>query len=210
MFGPRVGGTFLANRLNAPTARRNLMGEMTDPADRLYERVQVLRAQAGDAAAFADLVGRYHARLRYYLRKLLVDPQGVDDVLQDVWLDVWRGLSRLRDAAAFPAWLYRLTRDRAMRTFRLRFQPRQFELVDDVAEPDEGDEFTAEDAARVHAALDALGPELREVLVLRFLEEMVYTDIARVVGCPVGTVRSRLHHAKRALRRELERTMTRD
>jgi RNA polymerase sigma-70 factor (ECF subfamily) len=182
---------------------------MTDPADRLYERIQVLRAQAGDAAAFADLVGRYHARLRYYLGKLLAKPQAVDDVLQDIWLDVWRGLPRLRDAAAFPAWVYRVARDRAARTYRLPLPPRPLELNDVASEADD-DEFTAEDAARVHAALDNVAPEFREVLVLRFLEEMAYADIARVVGCPVGTVRSRLHHAKLALRRQLERTMTRD
>jgi len=61
---------------------------MTDPADRLYERVQVLRAQAGDASAFADLVGRYHARLHYYLGKIIARPNSADDVLQEVWLDV--------------------------------------------------------------------------------------------------------------------------
>jgi RNA polymerase sigma-70 factor, ECF subfamily len=183
---------------------------MTDPADRLYERVQVVRAQAGDAAAFADLVGRYHARLRYYLGKL-AQPQAADDILQDVWLDVWQSLPRLRDAAAFPAWLYRVARDRAVRTFRLPPPPLSLDTAELAAGPNGvADEFTAEDAARVHAALDALAREFREVLVLRFLEEMRYDAIARVVGCPVGTVRSRLHHAKRALRRELERTMTRE
>jgi RNA polymerase sigma-70 factor (ECF subfamily) len=208
-----VGGwatLFLANSLNAPTAPRNLMGEMTDPADRLYERVQVLRAQAGDAAAFADLVGRYHARLRYYVGKIIAKPHAADDVLQDVWLDVWRGLPRLREAAAFPAWVYRVARDRAVRTYRQQPQARPLELTDVAFEPDDGDEFTADDVARVHAALDALAPEFREVLVLRFLEEMAYADIAAVVDCPVGTVRSRLHHAKLALRGQLERTMTRE
>jgi RNA polymerase sigma-70 factor (ECF subfamily) len=61
-------------------------------------------------------------------------------------------------------------------------------------------EFTAEDAAQIHAALDRLPAHQREVLVLRFLEDMSYEDIARVIGCPLGTLRSRLHHAKRALR----------
>jgi RNA polymerase sigma-70 factor (ECF subfamily) len=69
----------------------------------------------------------------------------------------------------------------------------------------EPDDFSAEDAARVHRALDELEPEHREALVLRFLEEMSYEDMARVTGCPLGTVRSRLHYAKRALRRALER-----
>ena len=63
---------------------------------------------------------------------------------------------------------------------------------------------TAEDVARVHAALDQLVPEHREVVVLRYIEDMSYEEIAGVAGCPLGTVRSRLHHAKRALRRALE------
>ena len=175
---------------------------MTDRLERLYEQVLVVRRQAGDEAAFAELVERYAPRLRYYLRRML-DAGDPDDVMQDVWLDVFRGLPRLNDAAAFPAWLYRLARDRVLRTIRRR--PRTQPLLDlDV--PDEADEpFSAEDAARIHEALAELPPEQREVLVLRFLEEMSYDDVARVIDCPVGTVRSRLYYAKQALRRILER-----
>jgi RNA polymerase sigma-70 factor, ECF subfamily len=180
---------------------------MPDPADRLYERVLVLRCQSGDEAAFAELVERYSPRLRYFLRKLLGDTHVAEDALQDVWLDVFRAVPRLADPAAFPAWLYRIARDRAYRALRsLRRVPRSL-VEGDLAEGVENDEtFSAEDAARIHAALDELPPEQREVLVLRFLEEMTYEDIARVVGCPAGTVRSRIHYGKRALRRALERT----
>ena len=69
---------------------------------------------------------------------------------------------------------------------------------------DEEPEFSAEDAARVHAALDHLNLEHREALMLRFLEGLSYDEIGRVVGCPPGTVRSRIHYAKAALRRLLE------
>src|SRR4051812_29894924 len=92
---------------------------MTDPADRLYERLLVLRCQAGDEAAFAEVVGRYGPRLRYFLRKML-DADDAEDALQDVWLDAHRGLWRLADAGALPAWLYRVARDRAYRVLRRR------------------------------------------------------------------------------------------
>jgi RNA polymerase sigma-70 factor (ECF subfamily) len=75
----------------------------------------------------------------------------------------------------------------------------------DLAGEGPDDAFSAEDAEHVHAALGRLAPEQREVLLLRFIEGMAYEDIARVIGCQLGTVRSRLHYAKRALRRVLER-----
>jgi RNA polymerase sigma-70 factor (ECF subfamily) len=181
---------------------------MHDPADRLYEQVLVVRCQTGDEDAFTALVARYGPRLRYYLRKMLPGPpDAVEDLLQDVWLDVVRGVSRLADAGAFRAWVYRIARDRVARRLRQR-RPAVQPLLDlDPADDANDDDFTADDAERIHAALNDLAPEHREVLVLRFLEEMSYEEIARVVGGPLGTVRSRLHYAKRALRLALERTL---
>jgi RNA polymerase sigma-70 factor (ECF subfamily) len=178
---------------------------MSDPADRLYERVLVLRCQTGDEAAFAELVQRYTPRLRYFIRKMLADAHGAEDVLQEVWIDVFRGVAGLNELAAFPAWVYRIARDRVARHLRKRAWPRSTRAEAALADEVPDDTFSAEDAERVHASLDELPPEPREILVLRFLEEMTYDDIARVVGCPVGTVRSRLHYAKRALREILER-----
>jgi RNA polymerase sigma-70 factor, ECF subfamily len=184
---------------------------MTDSADRLYERVLVLRCQARDEAAFAELVGRYQPRLRYYLRKMLRDGPAAEDALQDVWLSVFRAVPRLADAGAFRAWVYRIARDRAAREFRDRRPPHR--ALGEVEPPGgSADEvpFTAEDVERVHAALDELSPEHREVLVLRYVEGMTYEEVARVGGSPVGTVRSRLHYAKEALRGVLERGKVRD
>jgi RNA polymerase sigma-70 factor (ECF subfamily) len=184
---------------------------MIDSTDRLYERVLVLRCQARDEAAFAELVERYQPRLRYYLRKLLPDAQGAEDALQDVWLAVFRAVSRLADLGAFRAWLYRIARDRAWRELRKRGPPHQpLEAVEPIDGRAEEQPFTAEDVERVHAALDELSTEHREVLVLRYVEDMPYGEIARVVGCQVGTVRSRLHYAKQALRGVLERINVHD
>jgi RNA polymerase sigma-70 factor (ECF subfamily) len=184
---------------------------MTDTTDRLYETVLVLRCQAGDEAAFAELVARYQPRLRYYLSKMLRDVQGAEDALQDVWLDVFRALPRLADAGALRAWLYRIARDRAFREFRKsRPPPQPLEGVDPIVERVEETPFTAEDVEHIHAALDELVAEHREVLVLRYIEDMTYEEIARVAGCPGGTIRSRLHYAKRALRGVLERMNVHD
>jgi RNA polymerase sigma-70 factor, ECF subfamily len=175
---------------------------MTDQADQLYERLLVVRCQAGDEAAFAELVERYSARVRYFLRKLLGSADRVDDALQDVWLDVYRGLPSLAAAGAFRAWLYRIARDRAFG--KLRRSRVELPLVGDEVASEAEEPFTAEDAERIHAALDQLPAEQREVLVLRFVEDMSYEEMARVVNCPVGTIRSRIHYAKQALRRLLE------
>src|SRR5437764_10731951 len=157
---------------------------VSDPADELYERVLVVRCQAGDEAAFAELVERYQPRLRYYLAKMLPGSSAAEDAAQDVWYDVVRAVPRLANPAAFRAWLYRIARDRAWRVLRRRPPPHR--PIDEVEVEANGtaDEFTAEDAARVHAALDQLPPEHREVVVLRYVEDMSFDKIARVAGSP--------------------------
>ena len=178
---------------------------MTDQPEQIYDSLLVVRASAGDDAAFAELVERYSPRLRYFLRKLLSSADSADDALQDVWLDVLRNLPRLNDPRALRAWLYRIARDRAfagLRRMRREEQPLdESQIADNAAEDGE---YSPEVAAQIHAALDRLPAEQREVLVLRFLEEMSYEEIARVVGCQLGTVRSRIHYGKRALRKALD------
>jgi len=146
-------------------------------------------------------VGRYHQRLRYYLQKML-DAQRVDDALQELWLDVFRSIGKLTEPRAFAAWIYRLARDRAYRDLR-RTKTSAVELLD-VADPAD-DAFSAEDAEEIHQSLGQLNPEHREVLLLRFIQDMSYDEIAAVVGCEVGTVRSRLHYAKQKLRELIEK-----
>ena len=176
---------------------------MTGGPDRIYEQLLVLRCQAGDDAAFAEVVERYDRRLRLYLRKMLAPRDGIEDVLQDVWFDAFRGMRKLKDPNALCAWLYRIAHVRACRIVRVR-PPPLVELGEADAIDDTNHEFNPEDAAAIHAALDLLSPEHREVLLLRFVEQLSYEQIAQVTGCGVGTVRSRLHYAKRDLRAAME------
>ncbi len=154
-----------------------------------------------------ELVARYGPRIRYYLHKLLGDAEAAGDAAQEVWLDVHRGIARLRQPGSFRAWLYRIARDRAARAIReSRAQIPLIDGVDVALAADEAEEdFTAEDAERIHSALDRLSAEHREVLLLRFLEDLPYEEIAQVTGCSLGTVKSRIHYAKRWLRHEIER-----
>lgn len=177
---------------------------MTNAAKQLAEQLLVLRCQAGDKDAFEELVARYHPRLVYYLRQMLPQADHVDDVLQEVWLAVYRSLPRLADPAALTAWLYRIARDKTSVLWRRRLPERLLDISDLAEEPSQDNEFCQEDAQEIHVGLSHLPPEQREILVLRFLEDMTYQQIAKVMDCPIGTVRSRLHYAKAALRQTIE------
>jgi RNA polymerase sigma-70 factor (ECF subfamily) len=179
---------------------------MNDSAEQLYERVLVIRCRAGDQNGFTELVACYQPRLRYYLRQIIPESHTIEDILQEVWLDVFRGISGLMEVSAFRGWLYRIARFRALGELRKRKPLNQ--LMDEADVIDEGDyeaSVSAENAEQIHAALQELAAEHCEVLVLRFLEDMSYEEMASVTGCPIGTVRSRIYYAKQALRRVLER-----
>jgi RNA polymerase sigma-70 factor (ECF subfamily) len=125
----------------------------------------------------------------------------VDDVAQEVWMDVFRDLKNLNDPAAFLSWLYRVARNRAFWLLRRQGTPiGSIDEVESLVAAEEEPDFTAADAQAVHAALGQLSLEHREVLLLRFMDELSYEEIAAVAGCHVGTVRSRIHNAKRQLR----------
>lgn len=165
----------------------------------------VVKCQLGDRSAWEELHRRYNPALAYYLRRLIPREKVADDVQQEIWLAVVRNIGSLRSPEAFTVWLYRIARGKAIKA--IPAGPGQVPLHDAAEPVDEGAEdppFSADDAAMVHAGLDALGPEHREVLILRFMEDLSYEQIAEVIGCQVGTVRSRIHYGKGALRRLLE------
>jgi len=169
--------------------------------ERTYEAWLVLRWQNGDVDAFEKLVARFERPLFYYLMRLVQDEPSAWDVLQEVWLEVFRKLKKLKEPAAFRVWLYRVAHDRAVTRVRREVRREETDEVD--VRP--GEEFEVfEDAEQVHACLNRLRPAHREVLTLYFLEGMGYEEIAEVVGAGVGTVKSRLHYAKKEVRRLIE------
>ena len=179
---------------------------MATPSDAVRSELLLLRHRAGDRAALSELVTLWERPLLYYLRRLLENEQDAWDALQETWVRALRDLPRLRDDRAFPAWLYTIARRVAMR-MRRRARPHEPLLEDD----DPGAQAIAEpgpllgvDPLDVHRALTALSLAHRDALTLHVLEGFSVAEIAAITETSTGTVKSRLFHARRALKKRLE------
>jgi RNA polymerase sigma-70 factor (ECF subfamily) len=164
-----------------------------------------LRCQSGEASAFDDLIAVMERPLLYYAMSLTGSEDGALDVIQDVWIKAFRGIHKLKDPGSLRPWLYSIVHGIAVDRIRRNTSREQAEsaLLEDFQEAEEPS-FAEEDAAAIHAALLEIGLRHREVLVLHFLEDLSIAEIAAVVGCSEGTVKSRLHYAKRAMKQILE------
>ncbi|HZU39097.1 MAG TPA: RNA polymerase sigma factor [Gemmataceae bacterium] len=165
-----------------------------------------LGCQRGRPEAFEALIREMERPLLYYVAKLLHDDERALDVLQETWLRVFRSIHRLEDPRRLRPWLYRIAHGLVVDRIRQAVSQAHAEQaralpLDAAAE----ETFTAEDAAAIHRALETLDTKHREVLILHFLEDMPLADIAGVIGCPVGTIKSRVFYAKQALKEILVR-----
>ncbi|MEO3870653.1 sigma-70 family RNA polymerase sigma factor [Nonomuraea sp. B12E4] len=168
----------------------------------MTDELLVVRAQLGERTALSELVARWQAPVWTYVRRML-DAERADDVTQEIWLAVLRGLPRLREPARFAPWLFTIARRSV--TERLRGQYAREH------EPRAAGEAVAEDSveamvdrAELVSALARLPVLEREILVLFYLEDLSVEDCAQICRIPVGTVKSRLNRARRLLRAHLE------
>jgi len=169
--------------------------------DRIQYEWLALRCHSGEAGAFEDLIEVMERPLLYYAASLTGDSDSALDVLQEVWIRVFRGIRKLKDPGSLRSWLYSITHGIAVDRIRKNYSREQAEKVqfEEFQEAEEPS-FAAEDAAAIHQALSEIGLKHREVLVLHFLEDLSMAEIAEVVGCSEGTVKSRIHYAKRAMK----------
>ena len=169
------------------------------------DRDLVEAAQRGDQNAFVDLVRLHGDRLYAVAHRILRDTDRAEDALQDALVIAWRDLPGLRDPERFDAWIHRVlthvciaqaARERG-RIAQLRVLP-----IDGPAAPD--DLLSVADRDELDRAFRHLRPEERAILVLHHFVGYRLSDIAELLGVPAGTIRSRLHHAHRAMRAALE------
>ena len=182
-------------------------------SEREVDRQLVARAQGGDKRAFELLVEKYQRKLGRLLARFIRDPAEVEDVTQEAFIKAYRALPGFRGDSAFYTWLYRIGINTAKNYLMAlgRRAPTSTEVEAEDAEGFEDGEqlrdintpesllLSAEIAQTVNATIDELPEELRTAIQLREIEGMSYEDIARIMDCPIGTVRSRIFRAREAI-----------
>ncbi len=172
------------------------------------EPLPVAQARAGAATAWRALFQRYQLPLYAYVNELMRHEQTSLDLVQETFIRAVRHLGTLRDDAKFGSWLFGIAHQQCLQHWRRNGREESVgdELPDLPGEDDSPAQILVRDeqVAEVRRLFARLPPPQRAVLVLYFLEDFPLEDIARVTGAPLGTVKSRLHHAKRALRKLLE------
>jgi RNA polymerase sigma-70 factor (ECF subfamily) len=176
------------------------------------ERALIQRCIAGDATAFEPLVEKYRQRVWRLAYQVLHDREEAWDVAQEAFVRAFHSLPSFRGQSAFYTWLFRITVNVATDRHRQRgAQARAFgpervseeEWARTTPDPGGGPEQQAarkEQRERIRSALDALPPKARTIIMLSDVEGLSYREIAEVLNCPIGTVMSRLHNARKRLK----------
>jgi RNA polymerase sigma factor (sigma-70 family) len=165
----------------------------------MSDELLVVRCQLGEREAFADLVRGWHPVVERYVVRML--GRSNDDVVQEIWLAIFKGLPRLRRPDRFTPWLFVVARRAVINQLRDAYRRPEPEPIDDPPGADETESVA--DRETLVSALAALPAREREVLVLFYLEDLPLDSCAQICAVPVGTVKSRLSRARKLLHREL-------
>jgi RNA polymerase sigma-70 factor (ECF subfamily) len=186
------------------------------PSPNDVDTMLVERAVAGDQRAFELLVIKYQRRIQRLIARMVRDVDLVEDIAQETFIRAYRALHQFRGDAQFYTWLYRIAVNTAKKTLlEMKRDPTVSEAALRTLQDDEETSLpglelisaetpetvlAAKDIANaVNAALDALPEDLRQALTLRELDGLSYEEIAEVMDCPIGTVRSRIFRAREAI-----------
>ena len=181
---------------------------MQRDADRIYDEYLATAARAGDRLAWERLVARWQPRLFRHAWRLTGQAESARDAVQEAWIEIMRGLHRLDDVVAFPAWALRIVTRRCQRGFRRDERERdRGDALSDEFEPTSPAHESAEfaiDLGLVLAAMQSLPASQRAALALFHLDHLSVAEIAIALDVPPGTVKTRLMHARRKIRAQLE------
>lgn len=179
---------------------------MRTPED-IYDELLVMRCQDGNQKALVALVGRWQPRLLRHAMRLTREHEAANDVTQEAWVAIVRGIRHLDDAARFAPWAYRIVTNKCADWTR-RQQRQRASIVPLTAEPvakESSVEASQDAVAALREAIKLLSHEEQAILSLFYVEGLSLRDIAEALSLPVGTVKSRLHYARCNLKEVMER-----
>ena len=170
--------------------------------DKEDDRVLLERVASGDKGAMKRLYERHHASLVVFVESRLRDPAEAFDVVQDTFLDVWRSASRHQGRSSVKTWIFSIARNKTIDRFRKK--GREVPLDEDFDAPDlsptpQAVIEAASDADQVRACLEKLSAAHARAVRLAFYEDLGYAEIAEIEQAPEGTIKTRIHHAKKLL-----------
>jgi len=178
----------------------------------LDDQELLLRISAGNEEAFKELYTRYHLPIFNYILRLVHQVQAAEDILQDVFLAIWQSANRFRGHSSVKTWMFRIAHNQAVSWLRRRKNSDQ--VIDNIENfsllskdlPPEEKLLQEWQSNRVQSALEKLSPNHRSVVELTFVHGFAYREIAEIMRCPVGTVKSRMSYALKNLSAYLTQT----
>lgn len=189
------------NSLASDYINKGLQSHHLPEADR--DEILLHKVAGQDEEAFGELYHRFALSLYNFLARMCGDTAVAEDILQEVFVAVWKGASRFRGEAKVKTWLFNIAYKQAATWLRRRGnRPDVGALsVDDLPLGEDIEKQTHKRwrDQRVRQAVEKLSPDHRVVVVLAFYYNLSYTEIAQVMGCPVGTVKSRMSYARQQL-----------
>lgn len=172
-----------------------------DPGE--SDAILVVRCQLGDRLAWDELIRRWHPRLWRFVAGMILDRAAAEDIQQTIWLRVVRSLVRVREPEKLTSWLFGIARTTIADRLRDQYRRPPPEPFAELSAPDAGFEHV-DDLDLLDVGLRRLHPADREAVVLYYLEQYPLEEVARICDIPVGTVKSRLHRARREMREACE------
>lgn len=204
-------------KTGSSTSMANTPNDKPVNSNRALDQVLVERAQAGDKKAFGLLVEKYHRKLGRLLSRMIRDQTEVEDIVQESFIKAYRALHNFRGDSAFYTWLYRIginTAKNYLVSLGRKPQVLHDVEIEDVENFEGGSEMrtmetpettlaTKQIAQTVNDTVESLPEELRTAITLRELEGLSYDEIADIMQCPIGTVRSRIFRARETIAEKL-------
>lgn len=166
----------------------------------------VSKIAAGDQAAMQQVYELHSGPLFHFVKNWLADAHEASDIVHETMLEVWRRAERFQGRSSLKSWIFSIARNKSIdknrKSSRMSYTDEVPDMADDVADPMEALEIS-QDAAALKACVANLSETHRRMIHLAFYADLTYKEIAEIEGCPVGTVKTRILHAKKLLMRDL-------